>query len=333
MAKQILLYNSIYSSSAADFMGQLDMVGNKDCTIRVNCPGGDPYSTYGMIAKVTAMDNCRLSVDGMANSCAAYMVAAKASSKTTECLAVSTFVFHRAATWMEKYVDMMTPEVKAELENINAVLRGIIEDSCGAAAWQAVTGVSLDDMFSMDARKDVRINAEQAKRLGFVAKINPLTETRKTEIMALSNQYGIAAFAGPVEATTTSTSQNTPVMAEIKTLAELEKQSPELHAEAMKAGAESERQRIRGWNAWAHVDAEAVKKGIESGERISPEDVSEFSAKACAPEFLEALKKGNVTVQTDKTGTEGNQPTEADMFQANAKAMREGKDLPYPNFK
>lgn len=324
MAKQILLYNEIYSYTASAFLTQLDAYKGSNVDIRVNCPGGDPYSTYGMIAMV-ANSKARMLVDGRADSCAAYMVAASGAKQNTECLTVSSFTFHRASTWMEKYPDMFTDAIKAELAGINTNLRAILEDSCGGAQWLDVTGVSLDTMFSMEGVKDVKITAEQAKQLGFVVAINPLTAVKKTEIIALSKQYNIAAF--DASANTNIQNENNTVMEPkiFATLAELKTAYPGLVAEAEtagnKAGITAERKRINGWLKFMPVDAPTVIKAIADGADLDMDVIADMTVKMQAPDYLARMKKGNVQVTTaagDNNANKTEAELAADAFQANA---------------
>lgn len=66
---------------------------------------------------------------------------------------------------------------------------------------------------------------------------------------------------------------------EIKTLAELQAQAPEVYNAALKAGAELERKRINSWRKWESVDAEKVNKSIADGSEFDMEALSDLTEK------------------------------------------------------
>jgi hypothetical protein len=254
-----------------------------------------------MIAMANENDNLTYEVHGQASSCAAYMVAGSANKADNTCLSVSAFVFHRAASWMEKYPEYFTDAVKAELQDVNTNLRAILEKSIGADKFKAVTGKTFDEMFDMSNRIDVRVTAKQALKLGIVGKIVPLSPKLKAEIESNASSYRIAAFAEGTPFTNIESS-NTPDMNEIKTLAELRAAYPVLVAEAENAAAitaiANEKVRVEAWSAWALVDPDAVAAGIASDKLPSPADTAKLQVKAASPDVLKRMIEGNANVQT-----------------------------------
>ena len=320
MRKQILLYRAIYPDTAAQFITELSDNRACDLTVLVNCPGGDPYSTYGMIAVANKMDNVCYEVHGQASSCAAYMLAGSPNKAENTCLDVSVMVFHRAASWMEKYPDLYTDAVKAELEAVNANLRDVLEKGIGGDNFKRITGTSFDDMFAMDKRLDVRVSAKMAKKMGIVGKIVPISSKIKAEIEARASEYHIAAFAEGTNLANINSQSNDDVM-EITTLAALKAAYPVLVTEAENAAAATalanEKIRVEAWSAWNHVDAEAVKAGIASDKLPTPADVSNFQVKACSPDILAKMKEGNKQVTTDPGGaSKSAKQLELDAFMA-----------------
>ena len=304
MAKEILLYTGIYSDTAAQFLMELEAAKGMSPLVRVCTPGGDPFSTYGMIAKANEV-GADYQVDGRCDSCGFYLVAG--SNGNVECLDQTTFIAHRAASWMEDYPDNY-PNAKADVEAVNKNLRAIIEKSL--PDFEKVTGVKLDDMFSMEGgtkkRIDVRINAKQALKMGLVSKVNPLTAKKKKEINAYAQTMGIAAIYNESEIN----AENNEKM-EIKTLAELKAAYPALVAQAeteattavKAASIEAERKRIAMWNKYRHVDAKVVDEGINSGKEVDIDVMSDMQIKMASPAFLEAMKKQNTTVTTANAET------------------------------
>jgi len=160
------------------------------------------FSTYGMIAKFQEHKKKKtVQVDGIAASAFAFMLC---FADHVECLDVSLILFHRAAMGGLEYEKDLSEAERKILDGINAKARQALEARASSDKFEAVTGVSYDELFSMDNRKDVIINALQAKELGFVHKINDLTPMAKSDILALANTYGVAAFAKePIVAETT----------------------------------------------------------------------------------------------------------------------------------
>jgi ATP-dependent protease ClpP protease subunit len=287
MPKEILLYTSIYSYSAAAFINEMEANKNSAICVRGNCPGGDMFSTYGMIAKFQEHKAGKeIQVDGIAASAFAYMLC---FADKVECLDVSTILFHRASFGDPELEKTMDEADKKILAAVNASIRSALELKIPAAKFLEVTGVSYDEMFSMDQRLDVIINAEQAKALGLVTTINKLTASKKSEIMALSNTYGIAAFSKePI-----IQSENTNAM----TVAEFKKANPEAYQEIFDlghtAGISAEQTRTKTWLAYKDIDAEAVAKGISEGKAVDPVIMAEMQIKAISKNKIEAIAGDN----------------------------------------
>lgn len=292
MAKEILFYTSINSYSVADFIGQLEANKGNDICARIYCPGGDVYATYGMIAKWNEhpVSKKRMKVDGRADSSAAFMLC---SSDDNECLSISKFTFHRAAypSWIENDKARFTDGLKASLNETNLDLRALIERVCTAEKWLEVTGVSLDDMFSLDSRIDVEISAKQAKELGFVQKIIPLTQAKQKEINAICGTVGIAAIytEAEIKATTTTSTENKKSMK----AGEIKAAHPEAYAEILAEGATQERERVEAYMEWVDVDAKAVAEGIASGKMPTAKFNAQMARKSMSAEGLKNVEAAN----------------------------------------
>lgn len=283
--KEILLYYTIYSSTAVDLIRAMDAAKDGDLEMRINSGGGETYTTYGIIAKfLENKNNKKLKVDGFAGSMAAFLCC---YADEVECLDVSAFVFHRAAFWYEENPNYFTPEVKAELIEINKNLRAAMEAKMSAAEWEAETGVSYDAMFSLDDRIDVKINAKQAKKLGLVNKVNKITPTQRKQVEAMSMQiaakYNQPALLLPVSAETpeppTATKPTTILKPNTMTKEQFIAEHPELYAAAVKEGVEQEKDRVGSLLAFIDVDREAVVKKIADGEKLTATAQAEFTVK------------------------------------------------------
>ena len=273
--KEILLYTSIYSYSAAAFINELEANKDVDICVRGNCPGGDVFATYGMIAKFQEHTKAKkVKVDGIAASAFAYMLLC---ADDVECLDASAFLFHRAAMGTMEDEKQISPEERKILDSINGKMRSALEAKATSEEFLAITGSSYDDMFSMDDRKDVILDAQQAKKLGIVGKITPITSAKKSEIMALAQAHNITAFAK--EPVITAVSNSTPNK---MTAAEFKSANPEAYTAIVQEGINAERDRVGAFMVYNDVAPEAVAKAVKEGSSMTQTMNAEFARKAMA---------------------------------------------------
>jgi len=330
MAKQILLYNDIYDRTATDFINQLDAAANEDIEVRINCRGGSPQLMWGMLAKFQKHTKAKkLYVDGMAYSSGAYMCC---YTDDVEGLDVSTYLLHRAAVvakwWEDEYA---TEDDMKRIAMINDNLRQALEAKIDVPRFEAITGVTMDRLFSLDDRVDVPLTAEQAKEIGLINRITKLTTAKKQEITALAQAcHGdvydkVAAFAEP----------NSPEQLTIgdMTLNEFKQAHPQTFEAAVQQGIEQERERVSAYLEFADVAAEEVAKGIESGKPISTAAIAKYSrlaaeqaAKNNAAPDPDADKKAKELEQANADNVPGDeQPT--DTADANAQETAQLNDF------
>lgn len=278
---EVLLYGEIYSYSAQEFITALEDAKNDNLTVRINTSGGSPEYAWGMIAKFSEHKGKKLvKVDGKAHSAGAYYLC---YADDSEALDVSQMCIHRAAypEWMEKNPEYVTQSMWDTLNTVNGHLRKALEAKIDVAKFEKLKGVKIDDIFSNDSRIDVYLTADEAKKVGLINRVVKITPAIKAEI----DRYAIAAnVKEPIQQENNSDMDINKIKAE----------HPALYTEVIalgeKSGAEKERKRVSAWNAWAHIDAEAVAKGIESGEMIDMNAISEFQAKATSVKALETIK-------------------------------------------
>jgi len=299
MPSEILLYQPIYSFTAADFISQLEDNKGNDVVLRINANGGDPEYGWGMIAKLKERTNVttNIKVDSKAHSMYAFMLCY--ANGNIECLDVSTFVIHRASygQWFEADPELFNDARKTELNNINSFLRAAWEAKVDVKKFEKLKKVKMDDIFSLDSRIDVTLNAKEAKEIGLVKSIIPITPEKTAEIKEI--QYRIAAHADIPEPEIKLTTQNNNKM----TLAELKAQHHDLFIEAVKIGVMQERDRVGAYMAYVDVDPEAVAKGIKEGETLTQTAMAEFNRKAFSKQALAEIEakspKGVVPAKTE----------------------------------
>ena len=279
--QEILLYGGIHSYSAEDFITKMNELNGEDITCRVNCQGGDVFSGWGMIAKMSEhTGNLTIKVDGIAASMAAFMLL---FADNVECLDASSFVFHRA----DGYVS--SEEDKAWLASINANFRKKMESKIPSDAWASVTGKTYDELFNPETRIDCMLTAKQAKQLGLVSKINKISVAEAKQVKALVDKYNFTAEL-PTEITAALESETKIVEPKImKTIAEFKAAHPELFAQVQLEAVEAERDRVGSFMAFSEIDPVAVKAGIESGKPMSATQMSAFSLKAIQANALATL--------------------------------------------
>lgn len=294
MPKELLLYSGLYDYSVESLITQINDVMDEAVTMRINSPGGNLFASWGLFAKVKEHGEITMKVDGLAASAAGCLTL---YAKYVECLSVSRFMLHRA----DGYVS--TDQEKELLNSINADLRKQMEARFDAAKFKKITGYSIDDMFNPETRVNVWLTASQAKKIGLVNKVTELKPEQEAAMAEATTEFAMRIAATLEEPTTKEKSKPSDM-----TIEKLKAEFPAVYASiveaAKKAGQEAEQARVKGWLAWAKVDAEAVQKGIAEGKEVTMEVVSEMSAKAASVKALKNAEDDSAAgVQTDEPET------------------------------
>ncbi|WP_340156302.1 ATP-dependent Clp protease proteolytic subunit [uncultured Winogradskyella sp.] len=275
MPKEILLYSSIYEWTAESFIERMSEYASEDIDIRVNSNGGDPISCWGMLAKMKEHSKVvNLKVDGSAYSMAAFMVC---YADNVSALDVSEFMFHRASFGSRYEMEMELNDVK-QLKKVNDHLREAFEAKINVAKFEKISGVTVDQLFSIETRIDVYLDAEQALEIGLIDSIEKI---QPKEMAALHNR-GFAKIAAEGQSKEEKSKKEKSKNNKKMTLQEFKTSHPEIHAQAMKEGMTAERDRVGSWMAYSGADMEAVKKGITDGEFLSLTAQSELNIKMLA---------------------------------------------------
>ena len=184
--KELMLYSPIWDFTAESIIEKIKAVDDsEDLTIRLNSPGGSVFAGWGIIAAMSERKGKTIiKVDGNASSMAMYMLL---FADSVESLDVSRFMIHRADGYAE------TEEDRELLNSVNSQLRAKMETRLSGELFKSVTGVSFDDIFAQDTRKDVWLTAKQAKQIGLVSKINRLNTA---DMDMFSNKLVAFAEAG-----------------------------------------------------------------------------------------------------------------------------------------
>jgi len=289
--KQILVYGRIDSYKAAEFGETLNEIDSEsEVVLRINTEGGSPEYGWGMIAMFKDLPNPKsIKVDGQAHSMGAFMLCYVNQS---EALDVAQFLIHRAAypNYFEDS-DMFDDATKENLVKVNKDLEAAFRAKIDVAMFEEMKGVTVKEIFSMDGRKEVYLTAKEAKKIGLISKVIPLTSAEAVQIegfakAASSNQNKI--FIPKVEGAdkTSIQSSNSNKM----TIEEFKKANPEAFAAIQKEAVDAERDRVGSLMAFHDLDPETVTKAIKDGSPLTATMGAEFTRKAIAKNALKGIE-------------------------------------------
>lgn len=314
--KEILLYDSIFSYTSQLFVTALEEAKDQEISVRINCDGGEPECGWGMIAKFSEhIGKKRVKVDGKAYSMAAFFLC---YSEEVECLDVTEFLIHRAAysPWFEKDPNYFTDSLRSNLERINKSLMAAFTAKVDVAKFEALKGVKVKDVFSMDSRIDVFLSAAEAKKIGLVSKVTKITPEKRAEIDAyaqkIAARYTVKTVGIGEEDTKekTNENQNPTVM----TLEEIKSKHPELYAqilaEGVKKGAADEKERIEALLVYNELAPKEIAAAIADGSKVTGKMMAEYSLLASRPGSLAAQEEEAKKKAALQTGEEGAEETE-----------------------
>jgi len=311
MPKEILLYNFIFDFTAEELIGKMEEAKAEAIVLRINSGGGNVEDAWGTIAKFKEHTHAKtIKVDGIANSMSAFFLA---FAEDVEALNVSSFTLHRAsfAPFLEMDHDFMTVEKRERLDEINSQLRAALEAKIDVPKFEEITGVTMDELFSMDDQIDVRLTAAQAKEVGLINKVTQITPEVSAAIR--SKTLKIAATTAGIEYKEEKApkakkeikkpeqNSNHQPKSDTMDLETLKSENPDLYKEIFAKGVTAEKDRVGAWMAFNDIDPVAVSEGIKEGEAISATVTAEFARKAMSPEVLARIEKDSADkVETDK---------------------------------
>lgn len=285
MAKEVLLYEQIYSYSAKEFIKALDEASSDNLKLRINCKGGDVHLGWGTVAKWAEHQKSKvISVDGVAASFGAYFLC---YTDYAECLDVSDFLLHRAAFDSYYEDNFMSESDKKWLIGVNKKLREAFEAKVDVAKFEEISGTTVDEMFSMKGRIDVILTAEEAKDIGLIQKINPITPALKAEIGAKMK------IAASVSGDTGKNKGNKSIKNTKMDIEKLKAEHPSVYGEVLKLGAEQEKERVQAWMSFLPIDSDSVTKGINEGSQVTQKVMAEMTVKGMSATALKALTAEN----------------------------------------
>lgn len=291
--KEILLYGQIYSSTAEAFINACNEVGEEGVSVRINGDGGSPEYGWGMIAKYSEIKSKKLiKVDGKAHSMYAYFLC---YADDAEALDVAQITIHRGgyADWVESNPAYMTQGMIDSRDFMNKKLRRALESKIDVAKFEAMKGVTLDQIFSNDSRIDVTLTAAEAKKIGLINRVVNITPAIKAEVESL---YQMAAHVQP-EAVTKPTQ---PIITKMD-ISKFRNEHPDVYAQVIALGVAQEKDRVEACMVFNEIDPAGVKAAIESGKPLSAKQMADFTLKAVSGKRAEDIAaEASPEVKTDE---------------------------------
>jgi len=324
--KELLIYGQIFAWSATEFIQSfVDINADDDLAVRLNSEGGDVLYGWGMIAKFMEHSGKKtVKVDGKAYSMGAFYCV---YADDVEGLDVSQYMIHRAGynEWFERS-EYFTDDIKANLKSINDHLLNALKAKIDIPKFEEIAGHTLKEIFSMDSRIDVYLDAKQAKAIGLIDRIVKITPKKVTsinsEMARIAASYGVQHKIEPVvEAVETETEK--PKNEGIMNVEELKAKYPEAVALIVAAAIAGEKDRVGAWLVNNDIDPVAVAEGIKSGENLSQTAMAEFGVKRLSSNALSAIETETETeVETqEETPVASAAQKELDSFESQVNAL------------
>lgn len=341
MPKEITIYGGINTYIAELFIQQLKEAEGEDITVFMDTPGGDPQAAFGMLARFQAFEGRKsIEVHGRALSAGAFFLC---YADNVTALDVSEITIHRAAypNWLEADKELFDDAAKKSLGIVNESLKKALKAKVNTNLFKEISGKSINDVFSMDSRIDVTLTAKEAKRIGLIDRIEPLTlqkraaiETNKQAVVGLQMAAMVTELPEvSAQKTIEFEKQKEEKNAKIETMDinKLRTEHPEIYAAAVSIGEKQERDRAGAYLVFADVDLKMVKEGIQSGEAMSATMQAELTRKSISKDALVDLEKnatGDIETSTpekeavDKKDKGGKKP-EIEAFLKRVDDLRE----------
>jgi len=309
-SKQILIYGRIDSYKAQEFSNSINEIEEDDeIMLRVNTEGGSPEYTWGIIAMFKDLPNAKkIKVDGQAHSMGAFLLCYVNES---EALDVSEFLIHRASygEWFESST-YFTDAIKENLIGVNKSLEKAFRAKVDIEAFEALPkmeGKTTKDIFSMDSRIDIFLTAKEAKKIGLISKIIPLTAEASAEITS----YAKAASSGSKMFIPKAVQEETPVITKNQnpnkmTAAEFKIAHPEAYASIVNEATTAERDRVGSLMAFHDVDPETINKAIKEGSMLTGTMSAELTRKMIAKSAVKGIEEDSAgELDTVDKGADG----------------------------
>lgn len=336
MPKSILIYGTFGECLATEFINAIDELLEEtpgaEIEVPINSNGGEVDYGWGMIHKFQQFPNKKSIINhGKAYSMALYF---NCYTDETSCLDVTEFLLHRAAysEWVENDPELFNEDRRKSLKTMNDKLRAAFEAKVDVEKFLNLkvmrdNNYTLDDIYSLENRIDIRFNAKEAKAIGLVKNIVTITPKIQSQIEA---NFKVAAKFNEVVTSNNDKNKNKPLIKNKMTKAELKASHPELYNEiyneGVTAGVATEKDRVEAIMEFAEVDPELVKTVIASGKDLTKAQTNNLLLKAVKGSKVDEIAADGKTpvvtgsAKTTEQLTAEAEKAAADKFMSDVKA-------------
>ena len=315
--KTLLLYGRIDDYKSCEFNESIqELESDDEILLRINTTGGSPEYGWGIISMFKDLPNVKkVKVDGQAHSMGAFILCYVQES---EALDVAEFLIHRAAypSYFEQSESFSEP-IKENLIRVNQSLEKAFRDKVDVPMFEAMKGIKVKDIFSMDSRVDVYLSAKEAKKIGLISKVIPLTASAVSEVSAFAKAASSDGKIFIPKQVQLEVKPNIQIQNPNKmTRSEFIAAHPELFAQIQNEAITAERDRVGSLMAFHELDPETVTKAIKEGTVLTATMSAEFTMKAIAKNAAKGLEKDSAKdLDTEDQGASAGK-TEAEKLEA-----------------
>lgn len=237
----------------------------------------------------------KVKVDGQAHSMGAFMLC---YVNEAESLDVAEFLIHRAAypNWYESS-ESFDQATKDNLIRINKSLEAAFRAKVDVAMFEEMKGFKVKDIFSMDSKIDVYLTAKEAKKIGLISKIIPLTKESAQEVEAFASKA--ASSKKGVFIPKIAEQENKPSIHKQNqnkmTAAEFKAANPEAFAAIQNEAIENERERVNALMVFHDVDPAGIATAIKEGKSLTASMTAELTRKSIAKAAVRGVEEDSAT--------------------------------------
>ena len=283
MAYETYLYSGINSYVCELLISEIEKNKDSKMVIRMNTQGGAVLPAWGLAAKMRETESkITIKVDGAALSMGANLLL---FADYVECLDVTQCMLHRAA--IDGIID---PQIQQQLNKINEDLKSLYYAKLNDAKLKELKGVSIEDIFDPNQRIDVWLNADEAKAIGLVNKINDLT-VAKADAEAFYSMVAMANIQSKpsTENSKPSTEISKPINNKKMTIQEIKANHIDLYNQITAEAIKNEKDRVGAWLVFVDADAKLVTDSITSGAELNQTLMAELTRKTLSKEALASM--------------------------------------------
>lgn len=235
MAKEVYLYEPLYSEVQKEVIEQINAFGDDEFTMRIDSPGGNVSGGWSIISKLSELtQRKKCVVDGNAASMAAMILLFFDEVVVND---TSEIMYHKAA--YPSYYDP-TPQEEESLVALNNLFREKLE------ATKMPKDV-IERIFKADVRNDVYVTPQQLIDYGIATELRTLDVIQREAYRRKAVALKYAQITNERKPDNTASGENklnNNLKVNKMTIEELRTQHPDVYAQALSLGATQEKKRV-----------------------------------------------------------------------------------------